>query len=37
MRNVLCLLRRHALLVDAAVALIFVALDTAMTLTDGSW
>jgi signal transduction histidine kinase len=37
MRNVLCLLRRHAVVVDVAVALFFVALDTVVTLTGGSW
>ena len=37
MRGVLCALRRHAVLVDVATAVIFVALDTAVTLTGGSW
>ena len=37
MRNVLCLLRRHAVVVDVAVALFFVVLDTVVTLTGGSW
>jgi signal transduction histidine kinase len=37
MRSVLCLLRRHAVVVDMAIAVFFVALDTAVTLTGGSW
>jgi signal transduction histidine kinase len=37
MRRVLCGLRRHPVLVDVAVALFFVALDMAVTLTGGSW
>ena len=37
MRSVLCLLRRHAVVVDVAIAVFFVALDTAVTLTGGSW
>jgi hypothetical protein len=37
MRELLCGLRRHAVLVDVAVAVFFVALDTAVTLTGGSW
>jgi signal transduction histidine kinase len=37
MRKVLCGLRRHAVLVDVAVAVFFVALDTVVTLTGGSW
>jgi signal transduction histidine kinase len=37
MSNVLCALRRHAVLVDVAVAVFFVALDTAVTLAGGSW
>ena len=37
MRGVLCALRRHAVLVDVAIAVIFVVLDTAVTLTGGSW
>jgi signal transduction histidine kinase len=37
MRSVLCALRRHAVIVDVAIAVIFVALDTAVTLTGGSW
>jgi signal transduction histidine kinase len=37
MSNVLCVLRRHAALVDVTIALFFVALDTVVTLTGGSW
>ena len=37
MRSVLCLLRRHAVVVDVAVALFFVVLDIVVTLTGGSW
>jgi signal transduction histidine kinase len=37
MRKVLCLLRRHAVVVDVAVAMLFVALDIVVTLTGGSW
>jgi signal transduction histidine kinase len=37
MRELLCTLRRHAVLVDVAVALLFVALDTAVTLVGWSW
>jgi len=37
MRRVLCGLRRHAVLVDVAIAVFFVVLDTAVTLTGGSW
>jgi hypothetical protein len=37
MGDLLCRLRRHAVLVDVAVALVFVALDTVVTLTGGSW
>jgi signal transduction histidine kinase len=37
MRRVLCGLRRHPVLVDVAIALSFVVLDMAVTLTGGSW
>ena len=37
MRSVLCLLRRHAVVVDVAVAVFFVVLDIVVTLTGGSW
>ena len=37
MRSVLCVLRRHAVVVDVAVAVFFVALDIVVTLTGGSW
>jgi signal transduction histidine kinase len=37
MSGVLCGLRRHPVVVDVAVALSFVVLDTAVTLTGGSW
>jgi signal transduction histidine kinase len=37
MRELVCTLRRHAVLVDVAVALLFVALDTVVTLAGGSW
>jgi signal transduction histidine kinase len=37
MSGVLCALRRHAVLVDVAVALFFVVLDTAVTLVGWSW
>jgi signal transduction histidine kinase len=37
MSRVLCGLRRHAVLVDVAVALFFVVLDTAVTLVGWSW
>jgi signal transduction histidine kinase len=37
MRSVLCLLRRHAVAVDVALAMLFVVLDTVVTLTGGSW
>jgi signal transduction histidine kinase len=37
MRGVLCGLRRHPVLVDVAIALFFVVLDTAVTLVGWSW
>jgi signal transduction histidine kinase len=37
MSKLLCGLRRHAVLVDVAIAVFFVVLDTAVTLTGGSW
>jgi signal transduction histidine kinase len=37
MSNVGCVLRRHAVLVDVAVALLFVVLDTVLTLVGWSW
>jgi signal transduction histidine kinase len=37
MSGVLCGLRRHAVLVDVAVALFFVVLDTVLTLVGWSW
>jgi signal transduction histidine kinase len=37
MRGVLCRLRRPAVVVDMAVAVVFVALDTAVTLVGWSW
>jgi signal transduction histidine kinase len=37
MSNVLCALRRHAVLVDAAIAVLCVTLDTVVTLAGWSW
>jgi signal transduction histidine kinase len=37
MRRALCGLRRHAVLVDVAVAVFFVVLDTVVTLVGWSW
>ncbi len=37
MSKLLCALRRHAVLVDVALAVLFVVLDTALTLVGGSW
>ena len=37
MRGVLCGLRRHPVLVDVAIALFFVVLDTVVTLVGWSW
>jgi signal transduction histidine kinase len=37
MSDILCGLRRHAVLVDVAIAVFFVALDTVVTLTGWSW
>jgi signal transduction histidine kinase len=37
MGDLLCRLRRHAVLVDVAVAVSFLVLDTVVTLTGGSW
>jgi signal transduction histidine kinase len=37
MSRLLCGLRRHAVLVDVAIAVFFVALDTAVTLVGWSW
>jgi signal transduction histidine kinase len=37
MRNVLCVLRRHAVAVDVAIAVFFVVLDTVVTLVGWSW
>ena len=37
MSKLLCGLRRHAVLVDVAMALVFVALDTVLTLVGWSW
>jgi signal transduction histidine kinase len=37
MRGVLCGVRRHPVLVDVAIALLFVVLDTVVTLVGGSW
>jgi signal transduction histidine kinase len=37
MSGVLCVLRRHAVLVDVAVALFFLVLDTVVTLVGWSW
>jgi signal transduction histidine kinase len=37
MRNVLCVLRRHAVLVDVAIAVFFVVLDTVVTLVGWTW
>jgi hypothetical protein len=37
MSKLLCGLRRHPVLVDVAVALLFVVLDTVVTLVGWSW
>src|SRR4029450_8519385 len=37
MSNVLCVLGRHAVLVDVAIAVVCVALDTVVTLVGWSW
>jgi signal transduction histidine kinase len=37
MSNVLCAMRRHPVVVDAAIAVSFVALDTVVTLVGWSW
>jgi signal transduction histidine kinase len=37
MSKLLCRLRRHAVLVDVAIAVFFVVLDTAVTLVGWSW
>jgi signal transduction histidine kinase len=37
MSKLLCRLRRHAVLVDVAIAVFFVALDTVVTLVGWSW
>ncbi|HEV8165784.1 MAG TPA: histidine kinase [Actinomycetota bacterium] len=37
MSKLLCQLRRHVVLVDVAVALVFVVLDTTVTLVGWSW
>jgi signal transduction histidine kinase len=37
MSKLLCGLRRHAVLVDVAIALVFVVLDTVVTLVGWSW
>jgi signal transduction histidine kinase len=37
MSNVLCRSRRHAVVVDVAIAVFFVALDTVVTLVGWSW
>jgi signal transduction histidine kinase len=37
MGDILCGLRRHPVLVDAAIAVFFVALDTVVTLAGWSW
>jgi signal transduction histidine kinase len=37
MRSALCLLRRHAVVVDVAIAVFFVVLDIVVTLVGWSW
>jgi signal transduction histidine kinase len=37
MSNALCGLRRHPVVVDVAIALVFMVLDTALTLVGWSW